>query len=101
METLFPFGKPVLLPSLNPVMVSTSYKGIKLIYPRHLFDQEQKLQQFSEYNTRSAHRENWLPLRRQKGREEIKGQRVSGTNYHDKISDEYVVQHNFMFYIGI
>ena len=28
---------PVLLPSLNPVMVSISYVRIKLIYPYHLF----------------------------------------------------------------
>ena len=31
---------PVLLPSLNPVMVSISYVRIKLIYPYHLFDQK-------------------------------------------------------------
>ena len=40
METLSPFGKVVLLPSLNPVMVSTSYVGIKLVDPCHLFGQE-------------------------------------------------------------
>ena len=31
---------PVLLPSLNPVMVSISYVRIKLLYPYHLFDQK-------------------------------------------------------------
>ena len=40
METLSLFGKVVLLPSLNPVMVSTSYVGIQLVYPCHLFGQE-------------------------------------------------------------
>lgn len=32
-----PFGKLVLLPSLNPVIVSTLYVGIKLVYPCHLY----------------------------------------------------------------
>ena len=40
MEILFLFGKSILLPSLNPVVVSISYVGIKLIYPYHLFGQE-------------------------------------------------------------
>ena len=40
METLFFFGKPILLPSLNLVMVSISHVGIKPIYPYHLFGQE-------------------------------------------------------------
>ena len=40
MEILFLFGKPILLPNLNLVMVPISYVGIKLIYPYDLFGQE-------------------------------------------------------------
>ena len=40
MEILFLLGKPVLLPNLNPVMVSISYVGMKLIYPYDLFGQD-------------------------------------------------------------
>ena len=40
MEIMFLFGKAVLLPSMSPVIVSTSYVGIKLIYPYHLFGEE-------------------------------------------------------------
>ena len=52
MENLLPFGKFILLPSLNTATVSTSYAGIELTYLCPLFGEEPARQGMSHRTQR-------------------------------------------------